>query len=287
MGCSRAVRAAGGDRINPALVVTSWARTPRGVPSGVLLRAGDRQARPGGPGAYRVDHVGMRTRRRTLAVGALSVCGLLAAGSASAAKDPCLHPVGNWAGATLPGDHTSVGARWRVPAVDCAESGEEAQTDNWIGSGTGRSWQDPLNQIGTSALCQDGTAHYLAWWEQYPAAPYNFTDTLRPGDLMSAAISREAGSQDYLLKLTNRTRKWSRKVSLAGPPTSTQVQVITELHTPAAVTSTARYDAVEVDGRPLLSYRDTLKVTSRRTGGVCVDTSTPGPTTLVTAVRKS
>lgn len=229
---------------------------------------------------------GVQTRRSILTVGALSLCGLLTAGPAFAAKDPCLHSSSNWAGVTLPGDYTSISAKWHVPTVDCHQTAEGGTTDNWIGFGSGDDWKDPLNQIGTSGECHNGKADYWAWWEQYPASPYNFSNTVKPGDLMAATISRRAGSQSYRLKLENKTRNWSRKLYLAGPSTGTQVEVITELHSPAAVTSTAQYDEVKVDGQPLLNYQDKLQLDNGKKGGVCVDTSTTSPTTLVTALRK-
>ncbi len=183
------------------------------------------------------------------------------------------------------GAHTSISARWTVPRADCAAS-PDGLTDQWIGFGSGDSWQDPLNQTGTSAACEDGVASYWAWWEQFPAAPVNYPDPVRAGDVMQSSITAPKNSQNYTMTLRDVTRNWTQTVYVTGPATGTQVEAVTELHTPSALTTTITYDRLLIDSRPLGAFPN-AEILPGQLGGVCVDTGLDGASTLVTAPQKA
>lgn len=213
-------------------------------------------------------------------VGSFACAALLLVRPAAAAGADCTAPVSNWTGMQLDGAHTSISAQWTVPTARCSAT-RDGMIDQWIGFGSGDSWKDPLNQTGTSAACENGVASYWAWWEQYPADPVNYSDPVRAGDVMTSSITAPEGSQNYTMTLRNVTRHWSRTVAVTGPDTGTQVEVITELHTPTALSTTITYDKVLVDGKPLADF-PAAQIMSGQYGGVCVN-ATVDDDSLITA----
>ncbi|MGN6722399.1 MAG: G1 family glutamic endopeptidase, partial [Marmoricola sp.] len=101
---------------------------------------------------------------------------------------------------------TSVSASWTQPTVNCAATGKKsAYSSFWVGiDGDGSS---TVEQTGTDADCVRGVPHYYGWFEVYPAFPVNYTDTVRPGDAMSASVTYS--SSNFTLILTDRTRGWA------------------------------------------------------------------------------
>ncbi|WP_416975388.1 G1 family glutamic endopeptidase [Streptomyces sp. 4F14] len=232
----------------------------------------------------------MRTKRRLAVLGSLSCSALMVTGPAFAEAAACTAPQGNWTGFQLDGAHTSVSARWKVPTADCttATGNPDGLTDQWIGFGSGDSWKDPLNQLGTSVQCTGGKASYYAWWEQFPANYVPAKRAVGPGDVIQASIKTAKNSQDYEMYLKNVTRNWWQTVHVTGPPTGTQVEVVTEIHDwGAAVTDGVRYDNVLVDGKPFTNFSKAYYLYSAQFGGVCVNTTTSGTSTLLTPTKKT
>jgi len=107
----------------------------------------------------------------------------------------------NWSGyadsTTTAGAFTSVSGSWAEPATFC--SAEQRLTAFWVGL-DGFSNQT-VEQDGTLAYCFQGAAYYYSWWEMYPGASVTVGSTVRPGDLISASVTRSGSS--YTLSLTD------------------------------------------------------------------------------------
>ncbi len=110
----------------------------------------------------------------------------------------------NWGGyadvSATNGAFTQVTGRWATPAVKC--TAEDTVTSEWVGL-DGFSDQT-VEQDGTISWCFEGTPTYFTWYEMYPAGTVEVGPSLRPGDQITAAVSRSGTS--YTLSLTDSTR---------------------------------------------------------------------------------
>lgn len=109
----------------------------------------------------------------------------------------------NWSGyADDSGGNTysKVSGKWVEPAVTCTAT--TALAAFWVGidgynSGT-------VEQDGTLAYCDGGSAFYYSWWEMYPANDIQIVgSSVAPGDSIAASVVRTGTS--YTLKLTDTT----------------------------------------------------------------------------------
>jgi Peptidase A4 family len=109
----------------------------------------------------------------------------------------------NWSGyadtATAAQTFTKVSGSWTAPSVSC--NAEDQVTSSWVGldgfnSGT-------VEQLGTLAQCFQGKPIYLTWYEMFPAGLTAVGSTLKPGDKITASVTRTGTS--YALKLTDST----------------------------------------------------------------------------------
>jgi hypothetical protein len=141
-----------------------------------------------------------------------SSAGSASAGSSSAESGAARNTVTaaaseNWAGyaaAGTAGAFTRVSASWAEPAVTC--SSDETFSSFWAGlDGDGTS---TVEQTGTEADCADGAASYQGWFEMFPAAPVFFSQTVKPGDAMSAAVVANGGGS-FTLTLADSTQGWT------------------------------------------------------------------------------
>jgi hypothetical protein len=109
----------------------------------------------------------------------------------------------NWSGyadtTTTAGAFTSASASWLEPATFC--TAEQRLTAFWVGL-DGFANQT-VEQDGTLAYCFQGQPYYYTWWEMYPADSVTVGSTVRPGDLISASVTRSGSS--YTLSLTDHT----------------------------------------------------------------------------------
>jgi hypothetical protein len=77
-----------------------------------------------------------------------------------------------------------VNSSWVEPAALCTAAGEAAFWVGLDGADDGT-----VEQTGTTADCFGGTPVYFAWYELFPAAPIEYSDTVAPGDNMSASVT--------------------------------------------------------------------------------------------------
>jgi len=121
----------------------------------------------------------------------------------------------NWSGYAVTGANgafTSVSANWTEPTAKC--SGNRRRTDQyssfWVGLDGYSS--DSVEQTGTDADCVGTSPSYYGWYEMYPAYPVNFSNTVKPGDSMSASVTF-SGTETYTLVLKDSTQGWTQTVT--------------------------------------------------------------------------
>jgi hypothetical protein len=108
----------------------------------------------------------------------------------------------NWSGyadvQTSPA-FTEVGATWTEPAVTCTSA--ESLAAFWVGidgynTGT-------VEQDGTLAYCDGGTATYYDWWELYPSNDIQIVNTVSAGSSFTSTVTRSGTS--YTMKVTDKS----------------------------------------------------------------------------------
>ena len=155
-------------------------------------------------------------RRRYLCgalVGVLAIAAALSATAGGAASSMRHGPIHkrtnststNWSGyAVTGGRYTSVSSSWTQPAASCSGT---AYSSFWVGLDGDTS--NTVEQTGTDADCSGSTPHYYAWYEMYPKYPVNYSNTVKPGDHMSASVTTN-GSGSFTLTISDSTQGWSR-----------------------------------------------------------------------------
>jgi hypothetical protein len=154
----------------------------------------------------------------------LVVCAALAGGALAAPRiDPHTGRASsgatstNWAGySATAGGYTNVTATWTQPAI--AATSTETYAAFWVGlDGDG---SDTVEQIGTMGYTSGGRAHYVAWYEMYPAAMTVIdTMTISPGDVVTGTV--QWTGTVYELTLVDKT-------SGQPPYTTTQASSIAQ-----------------------------------------------------------
>ena len=121
----------------------------------------------------------------------------------------------NWSGYAATGSdgaYTSVSASWVQPSVTCSSRGS-SYSAFWVGlDGYSNS---ALEQTGTEADCVSGKAEYGAWWEVLPASESSYSNTVEPGDSLSASVTYN-GNGDFTMTLTDSTQNWTESTTHAG-----------------------------------------------------------------------
>jgi len=222
----------------------------------------------------------------------------LAAGSASAARAAAAHPAAagfvpggrlirpggaaapsvpgarnaevessNWSGYAATGANgafSSVSASWTEPTATCSSSGRRSSDQYaafWVGLDGYSS--DSVEQTGTDSDCVGRTPDYYGWYEMYPADPVYFSNTVRPGDALSASVTF-SGTETYTLVLKDSTEGWTQTITQneAGLARSS-AEVITEAPSsdtgvlPLADFGTVSYAGAEANGTSLASLSPT------------------------------
>ena len=154
-------------------------------------------------------------RRRYLCgalVGVLAIAAALSAtagGATSSLRHGPIHKITNststnWSGyAVTGGRYTSVSSSWVQPAASCSGT---AYSSFWVGLDGDTS--NTVEQTGTDADCSGSTPVYYAWYEMYPKFPVNYSNTVKPGDHMSASVTTN-GSGSFTLTISDSTQGWS------------------------------------------------------------------------------
>ena len=164
----------------------------------------------------------------------------------------------NWSGyaAHLPRKHVyhSVSASWVQPRARCAASTGDEFAAFWVGLDGYNSTS--VEQTGTDSDCDGTTPTYYGWFEMFPAAPVNFSNTVLPGDHMSASVTF-TGVEKYTLVLTDATRHWTRTIVRRNASLArSSAEVITEAPSsgatgavlPLADFGTVRFSLIRING---------------------------------------
>ena len=109
----------------------------------------------------------------------------------------------NWSGyadtATKHQTFTKVSGAWTTPSVTC--NAEDQITSDWVGLDGFNS--NTVEQLGTISWCFQGAPTYFTWYEMFPKGTVEVGMALKPGDKISASVTRTGTS--YALKLTDAT----------------------------------------------------------------------------------
>ena len=107
----------------------------------------------------------------------------------------------NWSGYAIQTSNDAVSevhGSWIVPTVTCSGGTENSST--WVGIDGYNS--NTVEQLGTEQDCRGKTAHYIAWYEMYPAGPVILSLPVYGGDQIQANITY-VGNNQFALGLTN------------------------------------------------------------------------------------
>jgi hypothetical protein len=109
----------------------------------------------------------------------------------------------NWSGYadtdSTTGSFTKVSGSWVVPTVSCTT--EDRILSAWVGLDGFNS--STVEQDGTLSWCYEDKALYYSWYEMYPKGTIVVGTKVKPGDHISASVTRTGTS--YAIKLTDST----------------------------------------------------------------------------------
>jgi hypothetical protein len=130
----------------------------------------------------------------TLAATASAVLISMAPSASAATVDSQEATSANWSGYVAGGsssgpspNFSSVSGSWVQPTVDCTAADGDAAF--WVGLGGTSQGNNALEQVGTEANCNNGSASHFAWYELVPAAPVRLNVSINPGDHVSANVA--------------------------------------------------------------------------------------------------
>ena len=109
-----------------------------------------------------------------------------------------------------------VQARWVQPAVSCDPSRPVMNAVHWVGLD---GWTNAsVEQGGTLANCQNGTASYEAWWEMYPYNGIQNSFAINAGDTISASVTYLTSSALFSIVVKDLTSGHSLTENIACQP---------------------------------------------------------------------
>jgi len=131
----------------------------------------------------------------------------------------------NWSGyAATTGTYTSVSSSWIQPKGTCSNGDQYSAF--WVGLDGYSS--STVEQTGSEVDCVGRTAEYYAWYEAYPAASKDYTNTVKAGDVFNATVTYTTNNQ-FTLFIQDVTESWSHTttVTVAGAK-RTSAEIIAE-----------------------------------------------------------
>jgi hypothetical protein len=170
-------------------------------------------------------------------------------------SSPSLHGAGgishaaqstNWSGyAATSGTYTSVSASWTEPTGHCSSGSQFSSF--WVGLDGFNSGS--VEQTGSEVDCSGSTPRYYSWFEMFPSAPTNYSNTVRPGDHFNASVTY-LGSNRFSLFLQDTTQGWSHTTtrSLAGAARSSAEVIVEAPSSGSGVLPLANFGTVNISG---------------------------------------
>jgi hypothetical protein len=138
-------------------------------------------------------------------------------------RDSALWTSSNWSGYALGtkttpnGTYTSVSAKWRVPVLK-TNTGTK-YSSQWIGIDGFTNTH--LIQTGTEVDYLGGQAVYAVWWEILPAPETPINKPIKPGQTITASISKGSAGQ-WTIKISNGTWTFTKSTGYTGPGQSVE-----------------------------------------------------------------
>ena len=135
----------------------------------------------------------------------------------------------NWAGYVVTPKQAgtkfkTVSGTWIVPQGDCSASNGYSAT--WVGIGGYHKSSQALEQTGTEFNCQNGTAKYTAWFELVPDVSHNLAMTVRPGDVIDAAVTLNQTHVTIYLRDRTRGTVFRHTIAMARPDSSSAEWIV-------------------------------------------------------------
>ena len=165
----------------------------------------------------------------------------------------------NWSGYAATGStYTSVSTTFTQPAVTC-KSGDQ-YSSFWVGLDGYSS--DSVEQTGTEADCDGRTAEYSAWYELYPAYPVTYSNTVKPGDVITETVTF-SGTDTYAMTIKDTTENWTKTTTkTSSGDARSSAEVIAEAPysngvLPLADFGTVNFSGSTVNGASLSSFSPT------------------------------
>jgi hypothetical protein len=125
----------------------------------------------------------------------------------------------NWAGYSAHGSGVSfrgVQGSWVEPSATCVR-GTPTYSSYWVGIGGYSSTSQALEQVGTEVDCGSlGKVSSTAWYELVPAPSMPVRLTVRPGDVVQAAVSVRGRSVTVTLNDVTRGQGFRKTVRASG-----------------------------------------------------------------------
>ncbi|MCJ8013747.1 G1 family endopeptidase [Paenibacillus sp. KQZ6P-2] len=170
----------------------------------------------------------------------------------------------NWSGYANSGNSKSfrrISGKWTVPFV--LPSSASSYSSAWIGIDGFRNTS--LIQTGTGHDFVNGKPQYYAWWEILPDVMTLIPLTVKPGDRMSAVISKRKGST-WLITLRNTTQNWTFRTAkrYTGPQSSAE-WIVEAPQVGAAISRMAHISAVTFTNCRLNGHNPKFTVAQRGT----------------------
>ena len=101
----------------------------------------------------------------------------------------------NWSGYAAYGDtFKHVTGTWVQPTADCSGVKGRRETIASFWAGLDGYTSSTVEQTGVDAICVGATAHYVPWYEFYPAPAVTIPHTVSPGDTLTADVSVSGGT---------------------------------------------------------------------------------------------
>ena len=215
------------------------------------------------PSAYRSRIPGASAARRvTITRAAATARAAVPTDVATPEHDPMrrvrLGVAQNWAGYIAHGGpFSSASTTWTEPSISCG-SGESAVASF---AGLDGATSPTVEQIGTFAECQGGSAAHLAFFEMYPRAPVLISKPVSAGDTLTATVTASSATS-FTLSLVDHTASWSFSThQKARRAARASAEAITEAPTlvgkgivTLANFGTLRYSATTVDGQAIGNF---------------------------------
>jgi Peptidase A4 family len=147
----------------------------------------------------------------------------------------------NWAGYAVsnePMTFRDVSGSWTQPNVVSCPKKKTTLAAFFVGIDGGIPSSTSVEQIGTEADCLGGVVTHFAWYEMYPAPPVNLSTTnypVHPGDVLSAEVSYDSGTDQFTLALDNDCScgQWPFSITLSAPVDAARTSAEWIAETPA------------------------------------------------------